>query len=114
MPDSMQTITSIDVPLTYKDDGSIRIGNTRILLELVIRAFLRGTTPEGIVQSYPSLTIQQVYAVIAYYLQNKDEVDEYVKQVDIEGEQIRQMVEADQPDITSLRARLIKHMEQPE
>jgi len=103
--------TSISIPLTQKPDGSIRIGKTRVLLELVIRAFLRGTTPESIVDSYPSLNIQQVYAVIAYYLQHKEEVDEYLQQVETEAEEIRQKIEEAQPDTSSLRARLIKYME---
>jgi hypothetical protein len=35
-----------------------------------------------------------VYAVIAYYLSHRDEVDEYIQQVEREDERIRQEVEA--------------------
>lgn len=56
------------------------VGDTRVLLELVIRAYLHlGETPEGIVDSYPSLNISEVYAVLAYYLANPDEIDAYIR-----------------------------------
>ncbi len=55
------------VPLRREESGAIRIGQTRVLLELVIRAFEDGATPETIVQRYSSLSLADVYAVIAYY-----------------------------------------------
>jgi uncharacterized protein (DUF433 family) len=102
----------ISVPLRADDDGTIRIGNTRVLLEIVIHAFQRGETPEGIVQAFPTLKLEDVYAVIAYYLQNRAEVDEYVRQAEAEGERIRQEIEAQQPALVGLRERLLKRMEE--
>jgi uncharacterized protein (DUF433 family) len=102
----------IPVPLRADPDGTIRIGNTRVLLEIVIHAFQRGETIEGIVQSYPTLKLEDVYAVIAYYLQNQAEVDEYVRQAEAEGERIRREIEAQQPALAGLRERLLKRMEE--
>jgi hypothetical protein len=51
--------------------------------------------------------LEEVYAVIAYYLQNRSEVDEYVRQVEIEGERIRREIEAQQPALAGLRERLL-------
>lgn len=36
------------------DHGAIRIGNTRLLLELVIHAYYLGKTPESIVEVIPA------------------------------------------------------------
>jgi len=55
-----------------------RIGGTRVTLDLVIRAFNRGATPEKIVDSYTTLQLADVYQVIGYYLKHKADVDEYI------------------------------------
>ena len=65
-------------PLRQQADGSIRVGDSRVLLELVVRAFEDGATPESIVQRYPSLTLQDTYAVIAYFLRHADEIRAYI------------------------------------
>jgi uncharacterized protein (DUF433 family) len=93
----ISTPSTLNVPLRTEDDGTIRVGQTRGLLEIVIRAFQWGETPEGIVQSFPTLKLDEVYAVIAYYLQNRSEVDDYVRRVEEEGERIRQEIEAAPP-----------------
>jgi hypothetical protein len=43
------------VPLRKDSDGAWRVGNTRVLLDLVIHAFNVGRTPEDIVQKYDTL-----------------------------------------------------------
>lgn len=68
------------VPLTTTPEGVVRVNGTRVPLESVVHAFRRGATPEEIVQDFPSLTLTQVYAVLAYYLGNRVEVDAYVAQ----------------------------------
>lgn len=100
--------SNVAVPLRTDEDGAIRIGQTRVLLELVIGAFQRGETPEGIVQSFPSLKLDEVYAVITYYLQNRSNVDAYIQQVQADGDQIREKIDASQPDMQDLCERLLK------
>lgn len=50
----------------------------RIKLENVVELFQEGQQPDQIQrEAYPSLTLEQVYAAITYYLHNKQAVDEY-------------------------------------
>jgi uncharacterized protein (DUF433 family) len=98
----------VAVPLRRDEAGAIRVGETRVLLEIVIRAFNRGQTPEDIVQSFSSLKLDDVYAVITYYLQNQSEVDSYIEQIEAEGQLIREKIEANQPDMRQIRDRLLK------
>jgi uncharacterized protein (DUF433 family) len=77
-------------PLRIDADGEVRIGTTRVLLPLVIEAFLEGLAPEGIVQMYSSLQLADVHAVIAYYLRHQAEVDEYLQKREQEADRIRQ------------------------
>lgn len=61
----------------------IRIKGHRIAIERVIEQFNAGLSPEAIVRDhYPTLTLAEVYATIAYYLHNKSELDEYVRKGD--------------------------------
>src|SRR5215203_5007069 len=48
---------SVAVPLREDPPGVFRVRTSRVLLELVIRAFQRGETPEGIVQSYDTRSL---------------------------------------------------------
>lgn len=93
-------------PLREEADGALRIGQTRVLLELVIHAFQRGESPETIVESYPSLVLADVYSVIGYYLHHPDTIAEYLQLRERQAEEIRQLIEATQPKLTDLRARI--------
>lgn len=76
---SFNTAT-VPVPLRVDETGTVRIGKTRVILDVVIAAFYRGSTPEEIVEMFPSLELADVYAVISYYLQHRQEVDVYLQQ----------------------------------
>jgi uncharacterized protein (DUF433 family) len=65
------------VPLRIDETGACRVSQTRVLLELVLQAFRDGATPETIVRDYyDTLEPADVYAVIAYYLRHREEVEE--------------------------------------
>jgi uncharacterized protein (DUF433 family) len=105
-------LPTMTVPLRIDEHGAMRIGKTRVLLELVIHAYYMGETPEGIVDSYPSLTTADVYAVLGYYLVNREEIDTYVRQRDEQAEQILQDMEANlTPEARVLRTRLRAYQE---
>ena len=85
---------TLPVPLYEDPPGVFRIGKSRVLLELVIRAFQRGQTPEAIIQSYDTLNLADVYAVVSYYLANPAPIDEYLVVRDQTAEVMRQKLEA--------------------
>ncbi len=58
----------------------IRVQGTRVGLDVIVEEFHKGTTPDRIQQAYPTVTLEQVYGTIAYYLHNQEEVDEYIRQ----------------------------------
>jgi uncharacterized protein (DUF433 family) len=61
-------------------NGAYRITGTRVSLDSMVYAFLNGVSPESILDSYPILTLEQVYGAIAYYLSHQAEVDAYLRQ----------------------------------
>jgi uncharacterized protein (DUF433 family) len=94
-------------PLRLDSSGALRVGESRVLLDLVIQAFQDGATPEAIVQSYPTTTLADVYAVIAYYLRHREEIEAYLEQREKQAEEVWQRIEARQGDIGELRRRLL-------
>ena len=72
-------IQPIPPPLKLDKSGVARVGGTRVTLDTVVRAFIRGATAEEIAQQYPSLSLLDVYATISYYLQYRDEVEKYLE-----------------------------------
>lgn len=81
-------------PLAVDPGGMVRVANTRVTLDTVVGAFRNGATPEEITQRYPSLSLADVYAVISYYLQHRDEVGAYLRQGQEQSEQVRRQNEA--------------------
>src|SRR5262245_25931815 len=94
-------------PLRVDESGAIRVGGTRVLLELVVHAFQDGATPEQIVQNYDTLTLADVYAVISYYLRHRAEVENYLIRRDKEAEELRRKIEVRQGDLAAIRQRLL-------
>jgi uncharacterized protein (DUF433 family) len=87
---------TLSIPLREDPPGVLRVGKSRVLLELVIRAHQQGRSPREIVEMYDSLDIGDVYAVIAYYLAHPAEVDEYLRRCDEEAQAVRSQIEATQ------------------
>jgi uncharacterized protein (DUF433 family) len=71
-------------PYIDQEDGALRIGGTRVGLSSVVAHFQEGQTPEHIVESFPTVTLAQVYGAIAYYLENKKPIDDFFAEVDRE------------------------------
>ena len=87
---------SVAVPLREDPPGVFRVGKSRVLLELVVRAFQDGATPEAIVQSYPTLNLADVYAVVSRYLADPAPFEDYLRKCDEEAEETRRRIEATQ------------------
>jgi len=101
------TIHEDAVPLRVDETGTVRIGRTRVILELVVQCFRDGATPEQIVQDYDTLNLADVYAVIGYFLRHRDEVDAYLAERAAEAEELRTKIEAAQSHLPDIRARLL-------
>src|SRR5439155_26123683 len=90
---------------------AIRVGGTRILLDLVIHEFQQGATPEGTVDAYDALTLPDVYVVLGYYLHNPTPIDDYLRRREQEAEAVRRRIEAAQPPRPNLRAMLLARLQ---
>ena len=83
-------ITTDPVPLRIDQDEVIRVSNTRVTLYTVVKAFNEGSFAEEIVADYPSLNLADVYSVISFYLNRRDEIDRYLHERSQQAIEIRQ------------------------
>jgi uncharacterized protein (DUF433 family) len=68
-------------------NGGYYVAGTRISLDSVVCAFNRGETPEQILEGYPLLgNLAKVDGAIAFYLDHKAEIDQYLREAEREFE----------------------------
>jgi hypothetical protein len=70
-------------------------------LDSIVYAFQKGLSPESIVQSFPLLTLEQVYGAIAFYLANRSEIDAYLAVEELAFDAMSQPLEATDPALYS-------------
>ena len=80
-------------PYFDEEDGALRIKGTRVGIEPIVAAFQEGESPDQIAQEFPTVTLAQVYGAIAYYLDNKQVVDDDMAESQRELETIRPLSE---------------------
>ncbi|MGI8550099.1 MAG: DUF433 domain-containing protein [Dehalococcoidia bacterium] len=97
----------------FLDANDIRIRGHRIGIETILDEYLdAGRRPEEIQTSFPTLSLEEVYATILYYLRNREQIDAYL-QAGIEHEQ-RMIAEQERnppPGLVKLRERLRQRAE---
>ena len=82
------------IPLEIDTNGVIRVGGTRITLDTIVAAFSQGATAEELTYQYPSLHLADVYAVIAYYLRQREAVESYLQHRQKSADSIRKQNES--------------------
>ena len=85
---------TVTLPLKMDEQGAIRVSGTRVTLDTVIARHHQGDSPEAIHEGFDILPLNDIYAVIAYYLAHRDELDSYLQRREEEAERTRQEVEA--------------------
>ncbi|KKD38722.1 MAG: DUF433 domain-containing protein [Limnoraphis robusta] len=90
------SIVSAKSYVEYRNDA-YWIAETRISLDSVVYAFRNGLSPESIVQSFPLLTLEQVYGAIAFYLANRVEIDSYLEAEEVAFDAMPQPLQMTDP-----------------
>jgi len=85
--------------MDYVDErnGGLYVAGSRVSLDSVVYAYLRGESPIGIAESFTSLSLNQINGAIEYYLANRAAVDAYLEQQEIEFDRMREESRAKDP-----------------
>ncbi|NJL78833.1 MAG: DUF433 domain-containing protein [Richelia sp. RM2_1_2] len=79
----------------------IRLKGTRIGIETILYEYLDcSRTPEEIAQTYTSLRLEQVYATILYYLQNQENISQYMRKWYEHGHTMREQQRLNPPPVS--------------
>jgi uncharacterized protein (DUF433 family) len=62
----------------FLPDSRIKLKGTRVYLEDVIERYFEGESPEEVTSHFPSVSVEQAYATILYYLANRPKMDIYI------------------------------------
>lgn len=74
--------------------GRLRVDGTRITVERIAVLYKQGQSAEQIVETYPHLTLGQVYAALAWFHANREEVEAELAAADAEYEALKQAHDA--------------------
>ena len=91
---------TITLPLKLDENRAIRVSGTRVTLDTLISFYQQGETPEGLHDGFPTVSLADIYAVIAYYLAHQPEMDAYLAQRRAAADRARQAWEAQNPSPT--------------
>jgi uncharacterized protein (DUF433 family) len=101
------TLHADPVPLRVDATGTIRVGQSRVTLDVLLQYWRMGMKPEDIARGLDTVTLADVHGALAYYLRHQAELDEYLRHRDEEAEKLRQEIEAANASrLAPLKARL--------
>ena len=93
-------------------EGGYWVDDTRVSLDSVVLAFLPGLSPETIAgECFPTLTLEQTYGAIAYYLAHRAEIDAYLKQADAEFAALWQATHSASPEFSKQLTEARRHIQ---
>ncbi len=81
------------VPLRAEPDGTVRIGKSRVTLDVFITAFKLGSSAEQIAEDFDTVKLADTYSVLGYYLTHRSEVEEYLRARAAEAEKLWAKIE---------------------
>ncbi|HYP42207.1 MAG TPA: DUF433 domain-containing protein [Chloroflexia bacterium] len=98
----------------FLSPDDIRLKGSRIGIESVLYEYIyREQPPEAISSRFPTLSLEQVYATILYYLHNRKEVSDYIAGWLDWGRRMREEQDRDPPDVV-VRLRALKEARRKE
>ena len=84
------------VPARRHADGSLRVGDSRVHLWLVLGLLTKGTSPESVVADFPSLSLDDVRMIDAFRRENPGQVDAYCRAIEMQAKAMKQRITREQ------------------
>ena len=95
----LKTVEPMAREYIERRDGGYFIEGTRVSLDSVVLAYLRGESPEGIADSFPALDLEQIFGALAFYMANRKMVDEYLRRGQREFDSLRDQARRENPGL---------------
>jgi uncharacterized protein (DUF433 family) len=78
-------------------DDVYRITGSRVSLDSIVYDYLSGLSPESIAENFDTLSLEQVYGAIAFYLSHRDEVDRHLMSNRVKFDALRKKARESHP-----------------
>lgn len=98
------------VPLTRDETGRLMVIGSRVPLDTLVAAFERGDSPEAIHESYPTVSLGDIYATFTYCVRHRGEVNAYLAERAEQRSATRTEIETRFPP-EGIRARLLARLD---
>jgi len=85
-----------------KIEGGYRLTGSRVSLDSIVYDWRNGLSPEAIVQNFDTLSLEQVYGAITYYLAHREEVDDHLLKNEAKYDALLEEARAKHPDLYEL------------
>jgi len=82
-----------------KSEHGYRLTGSRVSLDSIVYDWWNGLSPESIAQNFDTLTLEQIYGAIAYYLGHREEVDAQIQRNREKFDALREQWRADHPHL---------------
>ena len=83
------------VPIAVDEKGFWRVEGTRVGVDVILQQYLDGASADQIAEDFPSVIPCQIYGIIAYYLQHRDEVNAYLKEAENKASVLRDRIDSE-------------------
>ena len=104
--------TTLPVPLTRWEHGTIRVTGSRVTLDVIVHQFKLGATAEQIQDCFPSLTLREIYGAVFFYLEQTAAVEEYLHHQEQASQETRRLIES-RPETSALGEKIRARRRQP-
>jgi len=96
----------LPVPLYRDSDGIMRVVGSRVPLDVLVDDYRDGASAEDLSASYPTLRLEDIHAVLSYYLRHREALQPYLLEQKVQAEVKRREVLRRWPQ-AGLRERLL-------
>src|SRR5215213_3204636 len=97
------------VPLVQLENGAIRVRDSRVTLDTIVHRMEMGNSVQRIHRGFPTVSVTQIKEILAWYFENKVEADEYLREQEAIGEEIRKSI-VNTPEYQARRAELFRRV----
>jgi uncharacterized protein (DUF433 family) len=78
------------VPLRETEEGVLRVGNSRVLLEILYERYQMGLSAEELHDQFPTAELADVHAVISFCLRHPEFIEAYMAAYERGAEEVKQ------------------------
>ena len=95
----MRKAAPVEREYVEKRNGAYYVAGSRVSLASIIYEYREGATPETIRQNFPTLSLEQIYGAIAFYLGHQEEAEAYLGYLEKKWDELERSAKPLDPEL---------------